>query len=204
MTHVEHSGHGGGVRAEAASATSGDIEKGRAPRVEVMDDPGLDAAAHEAALRGLARINAWSGVAATLWQALRPIAAAKRSAVGERFTALRVLDVACGGGDVAAALNARAQRHAKQGEAPMVVDGCDVSGQALVVARQRAERAARGSGQCTPQRSDRPRPSAAEPVFFEWDALSGTMPRVSGSTEPGASGYGRGDLHAVSSSLDHR
>jgi len=44
---------------------------------EIMDQPGLDRQAHVQALRGLARLNLWSGSARILWPEL---AALSRSA----------------------------------------------------------------------------------------------------------------------------
>src|SRR5918912_1375115 len=73
-------------------------------RPEVMDQPGLDPRRHAHALRGLARINFWSGSAGILWPDLAALA---------RETAprpLRVLDVATGGGDVPIRLWRRARR----------------------------------------------------------------------------------------------
>ena len=69
-----------------------------------MDDPALPEAEHRRALRGLRRINAWSGTAKVLLRPLLQWSAAR----GVRT--LRVLDVGCGGGDVAAALTAAARR----------------------------------------------------------------------------------------------
>jgi 2-polyprenyl-3-methyl-5-hydroxy-6-metoxy-1,4-benzoquinol methylase len=90
---------------------------------ELMDEPGLDPAAHRAALRGLARINAVSRSAEILWPAIarlpRPI---------------RVLDVATGGGDVPTRLLAKAARAG----VPLQVDGCDISATALAHAAERA------------------------------------------------------------------
>lgn len=130
-----------------------------------MDDPGLGPAEHAAALRGLRRINAVSGVVGTLWRELRVRAERKRAAGNGSVSAsgLRVVDVACGGGDVAAGLNARARRAGE--EAAVLVDGCDVSERALGVAREnwslkRPVREERGVG-------------VGEPSFFVWDALSG-------------------------------
>lgn len=71
-------------------------------RDEIMDQPDLTPAAHRAALRGLKRINVWSGSDRILWPRLRDLAAKMQPA------ALRVLDVACGGGDVVARLARRA------------------------------------------------------------------------------------------------
>ncbi len=96
---------------------------------EVMDDPALDPALHEAALRGLGRINRVSRSAAMLWPAIT--AAADRQ-IGRP---LRVLDLACGGGDVLIQL---AQRAAAWGK-PIQFAGADVSPVALDFARHQAE-----------------------------------------------------------------
>lgn len=74
----------------------------RRRRDELMDQPGLTPVAHRAALRGLKRINLWSGSDRILWPRLRRLAAKLRPAP------LCVLDVACGGGDVLARLAHRA------------------------------------------------------------------------------------------------
>lgn len=61
---------------------------------ELMDEPGLDAEQHRAALAGLRRINAASNAA-------RPIAETiVRWAKQQNLSRVRILDVACGGGDV--------------------------------------------------------------------------------------------------------
>jgi SAM-dependent methyltransferase len=115
---------------------------------EIMDEPGLDAERHRRALDGLRRINAWSGSAGILWPPLANLARAlaPRSA--------RVLDVACGGGDVAIQLWHRARR-ARLG---MDLEGCDVSPLAV----DHATQAARG---------DR-----ADVRFFVADVLHGDLP----------------------------
>ena len=74
---------------------------------EWMDDPDLDPDLHDAALRGLARINAVSGTASALWPAVAEAALAVGASPDRP---LRLLDVACGGGDVMAALRRRADR----------------------------------------------------------------------------------------------
>jgi SAM-dependent methyltransferase len=91
-----------------------------------MDDPSLDAALHERALVGLERINRVSTTAHALWGPL------KRIARGQR---LRVLDLACGAGDVAIALHERARRAGL----PIDVAACDLSTRALDHARRRAQ-----------------------------------------------------------------
>lgn len=86
-----------------------------------MDDPALDRAAHRRALAGLRRINAWSGTAGYLSRAITPIAS-------ERGLARpRILDVACGGGDLAIQLVRRL--HGSGIDA--VVHGCDISSTAV-------------------------------------------------------------------------
>lgn len=98
---------------------------------EVMDDPSLDPALHEDALRGLGRINRISRSAAMLWPAI--VAAADR----QPGRPLRVLDLACGGGDVLIALAKRAATH----QSAIVLAGADVSPVALDFARRQAESA---------------------------------------------------------------
>jgi 2-polyprenyl-3-methyl-5-hydroxy-6-metoxy-1,4-benzoquinol methylase len=90
-----------------------------------MDDPALERAQHEHALRGLARINALSA-------AWRPLLAALRAPAWqrERERPLRVLDVASGSGDVPLAMAKRFPHAAWY--------ACDVSQQAMDVARERA------------------------------------------------------------------
>ena len=96
---------------------------------EWMDDPGIDARQHDEALAGLARINRVSGTAAALWKPLRALA--------QRHGPLRVMDLACGGGDLAVALAARARRE----QVPIEICGCDRSARALLAARTSADRA---------------------------------------------------------------
>jgi SAM-dependent methyltransferase len=90
-----------------------------------MDDPTLDPALHEGALRGLERINAVSATARALWGPLRRLA---------RGGPLRMLDLACGAGDVAIALRRRARRAGL----PIDVAACDRSPRALAHASARA------------------------------------------------------------------
>ncbi|HYT93306.1 MAG TPA: methyltransferase domain-containing protein [Gemmataceae bacterium] len=114
---------------------------------EIMDQPGLDPRRHVEALRGLERINRFSGSARILWPAILELA---RSSAAP----LRLLDVATGGGDVPLRLWQRAQ---KAGIA-LGVDGCDRSTCAIDHARANAVRL------------------GADVRFFEWDALSGPLP----------------------------
>jgi SAM-dependent methyltransferase len=116
-------------------------------QAEVMDQPGLDPGRHRQALDGLRRINFWSGSAGILWP---PLAALARDAARP----VRVLDLACGGGDVAIRLWHKARRAGL----PVVVEGCDLSPIAVEHATRQAQR------------------QAAAVRFFPADALSGELP----------------------------
>jgi len=93
-----------------------------------MDQPGLDAAEHARALRGLERINRLSGSAGILWPSLRDLA---RSAGAE---GIRVLDIATGAGDVPL----RLWRKARNSGVRMRIAGCDRSLVAVETGRRRA------------------------------------------------------------------
>lgn len=98
---------------------------------ELMDDPGLDPGEHRRALEALARVSRVSRTGARAWASVRSVAAASRD------RPVRVLDLACGGGDVVVEL---ARRAAGAGLA-LEAHGCDVSGTALERARDQAGRA---------------------------------------------------------------
>jgi 2-polyprenyl-3-methyl-5-hydroxy-6-metoxy-1,4-benzoquinol methylase len=68
-----------------------------------MDSAELNEGSHALALRGLARINALSLTAGRIWRKVRALSRGRKAP-------LRILDVACGGGDVALALKRRAER----------------------------------------------------------------------------------------------
>lgn len=110
---------------------------------ELMDDPALAPSAHAAALRGLRRINVMSRTAASLWPAITRIATG-------HATTPSLLDVACGGGDVAVALARRAQAQGM----PLDVFGCDMS----PVALEQATSLAHDAGLSV--------------EFFRWDAVN--------------------------------
>ena len=95
-----------------------------------MDEPGLAPVLHRDALLGLSRINAVSRTVASVWSPLE--AFIRRHARRD----LSVLDLACGGGDLAIGLASRAQR---SGFA-LTVDGCDISQTAISLAEERAKR----------------------------------------------------------------
>jgi SAM-dependent methyltransferase len=113
-----------------------------------MDQPGLPPAEHQRALAGLARLNRLSGSSRILWPPLAHLARQRNSGV------VRVLDLACGGGDVTVALARRARREGCR----LAFSGCDVSKLALCVARKAAEAAG--------ERID----------FFQADVLSAEWP----------------------------
>src|SRR6266481_1806094 len=91
--------------------------KERDKQPEIMDQPGLEVAAHQEALLGLARINWISGVAGSLWKPIRRLAEERQG------QPLRVLDIATGGGDVPIRLSALARRAGL----PIQFAGADVS-----------------------------------------------------------------------------
>jgi SAM-dependent methyltransferase len=95
---------------------------------EIMDRPELSAADHHQALEGLERVNRISGTVRTLWNNIRPL-------VSDSREPLRVLDLACGGGDVALGLWRLGQRCG----AAMSVAGCDVNAVAVGHAAAKAD-----------------------------------------------------------------
>ena len=103
-------------------------ERRREP--EWMDDPSIGAAEHDAALRGLARLNIVSRSHAILWP--RVVDAARSANRAGR--PLRVLDVATGSGDLPLAMAHLARKAGLE----MHWSVCDVSAHALEVAVRRA------------------------------------------------------------------
>lgn len=120
----------------------------RAVEPEIMDSAGISRREHREALRALARLNRLSAAHPRYWRQIRRLTSSVPQAP------LRVLDVACGGGDFAIglALSARAAG------AEILVDGCDVSPVALRYARARARR------------------SRCDVEFFEMDATESELP----------------------------
>ena len=115
---------------------------------ELMDQPNLDPVEHALALRGLARVNWFSRSDAIFWPVLRAFS------LEQKGTPLRVLDVACGGGDVTCALAKRARRAGLD----VKIAGCDLSETALSIARKQAA-------------------SSGEAIeFFQHDVLSEQLP----------------------------
>jgi 2-polyprenyl-3-methyl-5-hydroxy-6-metoxy-1,4-benzoquinol methylase len=100
----------------------------RRRQAELMDDPSLDRARHVHALEALRRINGVSFAAARVW---REVLLVGESRGGDG--PIRVLDVACGGGDVLHAVGTRATAAGIEVE----LHGCDLSPVALDEARRR-------------------------------------------------------------------
>lgn len=120
----------------------------RVRKPELMDQPGLDARVHMHALRGLERINRWSGSSRILWRAISALA------LEQPARPLRVLDIATGAGDVPIRLWQRGQRAG----IALQVSGCDISPNALHHARERASA------------------GKSDVHFFPLDILHGSLP----------------------------
>ena len=112
-----------------------------------MDEPGLDTVRHVEALRALARVNRVSLAAG------RIVRSARRLWM-DGVRPVRVLDVACGGGDVLRDVARLADKHAVEVE----LHGCDISATALEYARE-----VRRDGK-----------TALD--FFQFDVLGGPLP----------------------------
>lgn len=89
-------------------------------QAELMDDPGLEPERHQRALIALSRINRVSFAVPRLWH---EVARVHRST----GRAVRVLDIACGGGDMLVAV----ARVADRMRVPVELVGCDLSAVAL-------------------------------------------------------------------------
>ncbi|MEM9355729.1 MAG: methyltransferase domain-containing protein [Pseudomonadota bacterium] len=96
---------------------------------EWMDQPDLDERLHCDALRGLARLNWISYSARTLWQPIFEFAQQRRPSPSRP---IRVLDIACGGGDVTVAL----WHLAAAANLPLSIVACDISQTAIDHAQQ--------------------------------------------------------------------
>ena len=101
---------------------------------ELMDAPDLAPVRHVQALGALARVNRVSGVASRIWREVTNLS--RENSDRRRDQPMRVLDVACGGGDVMVDL----ARRARSAGLPLVAHGCDVSPVALEHARGQADR----------------------------------------------------------------
>jgi len=97
---------------------------------EWMDDPSLPRDLHAEALAALRRIHRVSRTASSLWRHVRPVASGQSRP-------LRVLDLACGRGDMMVSL----ARFAARDGCEVRLAGCDVSPTALELARRRLDEA---------------------------------------------------------------
>ena len=96
---------------------------------EVMDQPGLDPEEHARALRGLRRINAISRSSSGLLRSLQELHASVSKPIS-------VLELACGGGDIAIDLDRMARRSGLMLE----IQACDLNPEAIRLARGNAQR----------------------------------------------------------------
>lgn len=96
---------------------------------EKMDDPSLNAIEHRRALGGLQRVNWFSGTGPRLAKELIKIAAERKKA------SLSVLDIGCGGGDVACQV-----ARSTAGKIDVSVFGWDLSSTAIQIAREQQTR----------------------------------------------------------------
>ena len=115
---------------------------------ELMDQPGLDQRLHQQALSGLRRVNWFSRSSAILWPAIRDLA------MHIKGRPLRIVDVACGGGDIVISIARRAARAGIGVE----IAGCDISPFAVGHAQRLAVTA------------------GIDASFFELDALADRLP----------------------------
>jgi len=100
-------------------------------RPELMDQPGLSEDAHRKALLGLARVNRLSFSARAIWL---PIVTEIRKRPPRKW---RLLDVACGAGDVPLTL----ARYAASQQVSLHVAGCDMSETAVTEAARKGNAA---------------------------------------------------------------
>lgn len=124
--------------------------KQRLREPEIQDQPDLDSRLLRQALDGLQRINFVSQAYLSLWSPIRALA--RERGVSQ----LSFLDVACGAGDIAAALYQRGRRDGLKLE----MEGCDLNPRTIAYAQEAA------------QKRD------AKVHFFTWDALREDFPRT--------------------------
>ncbi len=105
--------------------------KTRCRQPELMDDPAIDAESHRQALDGLARLNVFSRSSSLLWPHIRRLSNRLEN------RPIRLLDIACGGGDVAIGL----WRKAERSKLELQITGCDISDTAIQHATARANAA---------------------------------------------------------------
>ena len=104
--------------------------KSRVLLPELMDDPDLDRIAHFRALAGLQRLNRWTRNAALAWRHVQGLAAR------HGLDRVRILDVATGSADIPIQLCSLADAAGLS----IDISACDVSQQALELAKANCER----------------------------------------------------------------
>lgn len=107
---------------------------------EIMDQPDLDRDKLECALRGLSRLNRWSGSAAILWPVLRDLALQLEGTDQPNCSkpvTLRILDLATGAGDNPIRLALKALK----ANLSMQFAGCDVNPHSIEFASRHAQKA---------------------------------------------------------------
>ena len=120
----------------------------RVRQPEIMDQPELQDSLHREALDVLRLANSLSLTTRTLWRPIRKIAATIKD------RPIRILDVACGGGDVACRLALTAKKRG----IPAEVHGADISETALQHSRDVAK------------------PYGVAVEFFQLDLVNDAMP----------------------------
>ena len=108
----------------------GQVPMPRDRKPEVMDQPGLDPAEHDRALRGLRRINAVSRCVPGLFRHLETLA------LESPGDPLSVLELACGGAGTAIDLAALAKRR----QLNWTIQACDLNPEAIRIARRNVVR----------------------------------------------------------------
>ena len=126
--------------------------RNRNRQAEVMDQPGLDDVEHRLALDALGRINRLSGGTRAFWPAIRDFCRQRQG--GTSNPAVRLLDVATGGGDLPIRLWKQARREGLNLE----IAGCDRSPLAIRYAQAQASR------------------HGAEVTFMEHDVIASPLP----------------------------
>jgi len=127
--------------------------KSRRRQPELMDQPGLDMGKHRSALAGLQRVNSMSRTGRVFWRELQ------RLVHQRQLAKLRLLDLACGGGDLAIWLARQGQRSGLD----VTVCGYDISPTAVAYAKEKSLAAGVGNAQ-----------------FYECDALNESLEQQPG------------------------
>ncbi len=104
---------------------------------EIMDQNGLDEESHRQALAGLRRVNSISRSANILWKKLQEVMRERK------LSALSVLDLACGGGDIVH----RLAKTASSQRVSMTFHGWDKSATAVAIANSTAQHAEIGNAE---------------------------------------------------------